>query len=320
MQRLDAMVLFAEVADCGSFSAAARHLGVPKSTVSQQIALLEGQLGVRLLHRTTRRVSLTDAGAALLPHCRTLRDAARAAEAAVSRRRLSPSGTLRITAPEASGIALLPDILDGFGRRYPEVRVETVITDRHLDLVAERIDIALRTGRLDDSSFISRRIGRVGRALAASPAYLAEHGVPEHPDDLEHHACLMHASASEWPLGEGEARRSVVPVAAERSNSLSYLVRRAETGGGIVMAPRFLCAQALAQGRLVEVLADHAPADNEYYAVYPSRRHPSAALLAFLGHLDDAALAERLAGRSGTQRAAISMVSTVKLPSSPKAK
>lgn len=170
MLKLDLMAIFAHVAQSGSFTAAALQLGLPKSTVSQRVAELEERLGLRLLHRSTRKLSLTEAGRIYLEHCQAMLDEAGAADAAVSILRDAPAGVLRITAPEASGLKLMPPLLAAFKRAYPQVEVQLTVTDAHLDLVAERIDVALRTGQLRDSSFISRRIGQVRRVLVAAPS------------------------------------------------------------------------------------------------------------------------------------------------------
>lgn len=293
--RLDAMALFARVADCGSFTAAARELGLPKSTLSQRVSELEDALGVRLLHRTTRRLSLSEAGRVYLEHCRAMLDAAAAADAAVSRLRSVPTGTLRITAPEASGTLLLPGLLAAFHQRYPDVALECVVTDATLDLVAERIDLALRTGRLADSSFVSRPVGPVRRVLVAAPAYLAARGTPQQVDELAAHALLLHEVLPRWPLQRGSDLVQVdASGAALRANNLNTLRALALAGAGIALLPRFVVRAELADGRLCTVLADSPPTDNHYYAVYPSRSHKTAALGALLDFIDEYGLAEQL--------------------------
>ena len=256
--KLDAMALFVQVAASGSFTAAALASGLPKSTVSQRVAELEAALGVRLLHRTTRRLSLTAAGQVYLAHCETMLDAAHAADAAISRLRDEPAGNLRLTAPEASGILLLPPLLAAFHARHPAVTVECVITDAHLDLVAERIDLALRTGQLGDSSFVSRRVGTVRRVLVAAPRYLERHGAPL------------------------------------RANNLNILRGLAVAGAGIALLPWFLVRDALENGSVALVLPEHPPTDNSYYAVYPGRSHRPAALSALLDFIDQFGLASYL--------------------------
>ncbi|MDN4056844.1 LysR family transcriptional regulator [Massilia sp. YIM B02769] len=293
--KLDAMALFVQVAHAGSFTAAATATGLPKSTVSQRVAELETALGVRLLHRTTRRLSLTAAGQVYLTHCETMLDAAHAADAAISRLRDEPAGNLRLTAPEASGILLLPPLLAAFHARYPAVSVECVITDAHLDLVAERIDLALRTGQLGDSTFVSRRVGTVRRVLVASPAYLQRHGTPAHPADLARHQLLLHDVLQQWPLhSEGKVVQVPATGALLRANNLNTLRGLAVAGAGIALLPWFMVRDALEAGSVQLVLPEHPPTDNSYYVVYPGRSHRPAALSALLEFIDEFELASYL--------------------------
>jgi DNA-binding transcriptional LysR family regulator len=293
--KLDAMALFVQVAHAGSFTAAATATGLPKSTVSQRVAELETALGVRLLHRTTRRLSLTAAGQVYLTHCETMLDAAHAADAAISRLRDEPAGNLRLTAPEASGILLLPPLLAAFHARYPAVSVECVITDAHLDLVAERIDLALRTGQLGDSTFVSRRVGTVRRVLVAAPAYLQRHGTPAHPADLARHQLLLHDVLQQWPLhSEGKLVHVPATGALLRANNLNTLRGLAVAGAGIALLPWFMVRDALEAGSVQLVLPEHPPTDNSYYVVYPGRSHRPAALSALLEFIDEFELASYL--------------------------
>ena len=294
--QLDAMALFALVAEHGSFTAAARQTGLPKSMVSQRIAQLEQAIGIRLLHRTTRKLSLTDAGQEYLLHCRRMLDAAHAADAAMSRLRQSPSGRLRITAPEAAGQMLLPGLIAAFRQRYPDVAVECVITDAYLDLVAERIDLALRAGKQTDSSYVARRIGSLRRVLVASPDYLSRRGQPQQPNDLITHQLLTHSAMLTWPLQRGADTLTVDAGGSSlQSSNLNYLHAMAEQGMGIAFLPWFLARASLDEGRLVVVLADFPPTDNDYYLLYPSRKHMSAALTAMLDFVAEYQLGRLLA-------------------------
>lgn len=294
--KLDAMALFAVVANEGSFTAAARVCGLPKSTLSQRVAELESQLGMRLLQRTTRRLSLTAAGQAYLVQCQAMLEAADAAEAAISRLRDAPSGRLRITAPEASGTLLLPALLAAFAQRYPAVSIDCVITDAQLDLVAERIDLALRTGQLADSSFVSRKVGAVSRVLVAAPAYLASKGWPQAPADLAPHQLLQHTVLPYWPLKEAGGTVQVdASQATLRANNLNTLRQLALAGAGIALLPRFMVRHDLASGSLHHLLPDNPVTENHYYAVYPSRSHRPAALTALLDFIDEYDLASWLA-------------------------
>jgi DNA-binding transcriptional LysR family regulator len=297
MTKLDAMALFAAVVDCGSFSGAARQLGLPKSTVSQRVAELEQALSLRLLHRTTRKLSLTEAGQLYVDYCRRIVETGQAADAALSRLSGTPAGRLRLTSPEASGRVLLPQLLARFHQRHPHVTVEVILTDAQLDLVTERIDLALRAGRMTDSSFVSRRLGPVRRLLVAAPDYLQRLGEPQTPAELARHALLVHDGAAQWPLRAGTSVHTVVPTAPPHlSNNLGYLQMLALAGEGIAMLPHYLCHDDLAAGRLRIVLEAFPPQDTIYYAIYPSRRHPSAALLALLDFLAEFRFDRLLAG------------------------
>ncbi|MFT4172119.1 MAG: LysR family transcriptional regulator [Rhodocyclaceae bacterium] len=296
MLDLEHMAIFAQVADSGSFTAAARLLGLPKSTVSQRIAQLEASLGVRLIVRTTRRLSLTHAGQIYHAECRKVVDAAEAANATMSRLREAPTGALRITVPEASGIRLFPALITAFHARHPGVRVDCVVTDAHLDLVAERIDLAFRTGVLADSSFVSRRLATIRRVLVASPAYLDEWGEPAGPSDVARHAALIHHPLPRWPLLADGALHVVAPRAVHVSNSLLQLGEMAIEGMGIALLPYFMCRTQLAAGRLRVVLPAAPPTTNEYWVISAGRAHQPAALTAFLAFVEEYGLPALLAG------------------------
>lgn len=294
----DRMAVFVQVVESGSFTAAAQALGLPNSTVSQHLSRLEAALGVRLLQRSTRKPGLTAAGQLYLGHCQRMVEAGRAADAAVSRLRDAPAGQLRITAPEASGVLLFSELVPAFRRRYPLIDVDMMVTDTHLDLIGERIDLALRTGWLEDSGFVGRRLGEVRRALLASPAYLARAGLPDSPVGLAGHACLVHHPAPDWSLSGTNGIVRFVPDHGMRSSSLMYLLQAALQDAGIAMLPAFMCRRELAAGRLVEVLTAYPPLPNQYFAVYPTRTHVSAALSAFMDFVDSWGLAGQLAART----------------------
>ncbi|WP_017409313.1 LysR family transcriptional regulator [Aeromonas hydrophila] len=271
---LELMGLFATVVEQGSFTGAAELLGMPKSSVSQKISRLESQLGVRLLQRTTRRLSLTPQGEVYVEQCRALLALARSANLAMARLRAAPAGRVRITAPEATGTLLLGRILAEFRALYPEVVLELTLCDEQLDLVGEGYDLALRAAPLKDSSLICRRIGQVPRHLVAAPAYLAAHGTPQQLSELGRYACLVHTSLPVWPLQEGGWR----PQGACLSNSLLALRELAINEGGIALLPHHVCEGDLASGRLQKVLPELAVPSNPFYLIYPSREHLAPAL------------------------------------------
>ncbi|MBW3760922.1 LysR family transcriptional regulator [Aeromonas jandaei] len=268
------MGLFATVVEQGSFTRAAELMGMPKSSVSQKISRLEAQLGVRLLQRTTRRLSLTPQGEVYVEHCQGLLTLARSANLAMARLRSAPAGRVRITAPEATGTLLLGRILAEFRALYPEVVLELTLSDEQLDLVGEGYDLALRAAPLKDSSLICRRIGQVPRHLVAAPAYVAAHGMPQQLSDLGRYACLVHSALPLWPLQEGGWR----PQGACISNSLLALRELAINEGGIALLPHHVCEGDLASGRLQKVLPELAVPPNPFYLIYPSREHLAPAL------------------------------------------
>jgi DNA-binding transcriptional LysR family regulator len=214
----------------------------------------------------------------------------------LSRLRDAHSGSLRITAPEASGTLLLPALLAAFRQRHPAVSVECVISDAQLDLIGERIDLALRTGQLADSSFVSRKVGVVSRVLVAAPAYLAARGWPHHPADLAAQQLLLHTVLPQWPLQQGgDEVRIDASAATLRANNLNTLRQLALAGAGIALLPRFMVRSELANGNLQLLLPDYPPRENHYYAIYPGRSHRPAALTALLDFIDEYDLAAQLA-------------------------
>ncbi|UAK71619.1 LysR family transcriptional regulator [Aeromonas enteropelogenes] len=271
---LELMGLFATVVEQGSFTRAAEVLGMPKSSVSQKISRLESRLGVRLLQRTTRRLSLTPQGEVYVEHCQGLLTLARSANLAMARLRSAPAGRVRITAPEATGTLLLGPILAEFRALYPEVVLELTLSDDQLDLVGEGYDLALRAAPLKDSSLICRRIGEVARYLVASPGYLARHGMPQRLAELAHHVCLVHTALPVWPLQEGGWR----PQGACVSNSLLALRELALHDGGIALLPQHVCESGLASGKLQKILPMSPIPTNPFYLIYPSREHLAPAL------------------------------------------
>ncbi|MGH1389082.1 MAG: LysR family transcriptional regulator [Aeromonas jandaei] len=280
---LELMGLFATVVEQGSFTRAAELMGMPKSSVSQKISRLETQLGVRLLQRTTRRLSLTPQGEVYVEHCQGLLTLARSANLAMARLRSAPAGRVRITAPEATGTLLLGRILAEFRALYPEVVLELTLSDEQLDLVGEGYDLALRAAPLKDSSLICRRIGQVPRHLVAAPAYLAAHGMPQQLSDLGRYACLVHSALPLWPLQEGGWR----PQGACISNSLLALRELTINEGGIALLPHHVCEGDLASGRLQKVLPELAVPPNPFYLIYPSREHLAPALRTLMDFVAD---------------------------------
>ncbi|CNH29248.1 LysR family transcriptional regulator [Yersinia massiliensis] len=281
-KQLQDMALFAHVVECGSFTRAAERVGLPKSSVSQRISQLEQHLGIRLLNRTTRQLNLTFAGERYLLHCQEMLQAAERADLALQRLKANPSGRLRISTPAGLGATLLARLATDFQQQYPDVQLEVLVSDTMVDLVEEGFDVALRTGKPQDSSLIGRRLGYAPRYLLASPDYLAQHPPLLHPRQLEVHHCIAHRAWQALILRrEDEFYRWQVPVQHVTDNLL-YARECALTGAGITLLPAFLSREVVANRQLVEVLPEWQAEGNELYLVYPSRKLNSPALSCFI--------------------------------------
>ena len=288
LDTLIGMAVFARVVDDGGFSAAARTLNMSKSAVSKQISALEDRLGARLLNRTTRRMSLTEAGAALIDNCRRVLAEAEAAESAVGALQSEPAGVLRVNAPVTFGAAHLAPALPDFLARHPLVSVDITLNDRMVDLVDEGYDLAVRITRLADSSLIARKLAPARRVMVAAPDYLAHRGTPAALADLSGHDCLAYsylAADEEWRFQGPKGEESVRLPSRLRANSGEVLRAAAIAGAGIAALPTFICGADLAAGTLVRVLPDYDNRNFAIYAVWPAGRHPSPKLRAFVDFL-----------------------------------
>ena len=281
---LNQSAVFVKVVQAGSFSAAARQLGLPVSTVSHRVAALEQRLGVTLLQRTTRRLHLTDAGEQYFQHAAAGLGHLQEAEIAVSEALGEPSGLLRVTAPPDFGDQILADIMTAMRHRHPKVRLEMVLTNAYVDLVAEGIDVAIRTGDLKDSSLIARNAGVARWALFASPDYLKKAPLLKGPQELKRHCCLQFTALGKdaWTLTN---RRSevVVPMAGQiLVNDIRVVRAMALAGEGVALLPVCLCRNECATEQLVPVLPTwHAKAD-AIHIVYPRQRFVPPKLRAFV--------------------------------------
>lgn len=249
---------FVRVADLGTFAAVADEVGLTASGVSRTISRLEDRLGVKLLHRTTRRLVLTQEGETYLLRARNILTEIDAAEAEVTAGRGRPRGLIRINTGTAFGKHRLVRLLPEFQKQYPDVAIDLSVSDRRIDPVADQIDVTIRVGMLGDSSLIAHPLGEVRRIIAASPAYLAQHGTPQSPSDLKQHNCLLlsgFARQANWPMFE-KGRRVLTPVKGlVCCDSADLLLDLAIAGTGIVRLGDFLGESALADGRLVPLLS-----------------------------------------------------------------
>jgi DNA-binding transcriptional LysR family regulator len=296
MDRLANMEAFARVAESGSFSEAARRLGTSKSLVSRQVAALETELGARLLHRTTRSLTLTEEGRGY--HAEVVRILAEIQDAnlSVSRMQAAPRGRLKVNAPMSFSFLHLAPMIPDFLRRYPEVDVDMTLNDRYVDLIEEGFDVAVRIGRLADSSLVARKLAPMRPVICASPGYLRERGVPETPDDLRKHLCLCNSTnalVDEWRLVDRDGRPVMVQIKGRlRANNGDTLRIAALQGLGLVNLPTFFVGGDLQAGTLVSVLSGYMPQDAGIYAVYPHSRHLLPKVRAFVDFL-----AERIGPR-----------------------
>jgi len=289
MDRLSEMAVFAKVVEVHGFSAAARVLGISKSAVSKHVAALEDRLGARLLNRTTRRLSLTAAGAIFYEHSARLLAEADAAEAAVTDLHTRPRGLLRVNAPMSFGILHLAPAIPGFTALYPDVQIELALNDRIVDLVDEGFDVAVRIARLPESSLVARRLAPSRGVLCGAPEYFRRHGVPHHPRDLQAHNCLRYtyrqAPPDEWWFRGPDGEVSVRVSGSLRANNGDALRAAALAGLGIAVLPSFIVGPDLAAGRLQAVLTDYDGAAASIYAVYPAGRHLPIKVRAFVDFL-----------------------------------
>ena len=276
---LNRLAIFAALVRAGSFTRAAEELGMTKAMVSQHLARLEQELGVTLLMRSTRRMSLTEAGATFHADCVRILAEADAAIERVGESRDTPRGTLRLTASLDYGIAVLVPKLARFMRQYPAVQVDLVLSDHITDVIAERFDLAIRGGWLRDSTLRSTRIGGFRQLLVAAPAYLAEHGTPRRPEDLAAHFAIA-MSALPAPLrwvftAQGGARRTVRPRAHAQANTASAVRSLVLAGTGLAVLPDYLVEADIRAGVLVALLAQYRLPEGGVHAVYPGRKAPA---------------------------------------------
>ncbi|WNG51399.1 LysR family transcriptional regulator [Archangium minus] len=283
---LNELLVFAKVVQAGSFTVAARGLRMPKSTVSRKVSELEERVGAQLLQRTTRKLNLTEVGRAYYEHCARIVAEAEQAELAVTRMQAAPHGLLRVTAPLT--FSFLGPIVAEFLKRYPEVQLEMVCTDRSVDLVEEGFDLAVRAGRLADSSLVARRLGSLERIVMAAPSYIKERGTPKSPKDLEKHDCLLFGAGQVgniWTLHSGNKSVEVSVRARLVVNEPDMLGSVTLAGAGVTLLPTLPHAADLNAGRLQRLLPDWTSSGAPVHAVYPSTRHHSPKVMAFVDFL-----------------------------------
>jgi DNA-binding transcriptional LysR family regulator len=271
----DGVVEFVAVAQTESFTQAASRLGISTAQVSRQVSQLENRLTIKLFYRTTRKVSLTEEGAIYFRHCRQVLDGLEEAERAISSLQHSPQGLIRMTAPVTYGERFVMPIVVDFMAQYPQVEVICELTNKQLDLVDGSYDLAIRLGRLADSSLIAKRLSSRRQYVCASPAYLKQYGVPENLTDLNQHDCLI-GTNSHWHFDE-QGKEKVIKVQGRlQCSSGMTLLDAAIRGMGVVQLPGYYVNEAIAQGQLTVLLAQYQQAKEGIWALYPQNRHLSA--------------------------------------------
>ena len=285
---LNRLAVFVALVRAGSFTAAAEQLGLTKAMVSQHLARLEQELGTTMLLRSTRRMSLTEAGTVFHADCVRLLADAEVAIARVGGNRDTPSGTLRLTTSTDYGMAVVAPALASFCQLHPQVLVDLVIGDRINDLIAERFDLAIRVGWLRDSSLHAIRLGSFRQMVVATPAYLAAHGTPRRPEQLAMHgwiAMSVLATPLRWTfVSSGGSRRTVRMKPVAQANNAAAVRAMVLAGAGVAVLPDYLAEDDIRSGRLVVLLAQYRLPEGGIHAVYPGRQ-PPAKVRSFIDHL-----------------------------------
>lgn len=292
MDRIDLFRIFARVVECASFTRAADTLGVPRSSVSAAIRELEGRVGARLLHRTTRKVSPTQDGDAFYERCQRLISDVEEAENLFRQSEAKPSGKLRVDAPGRIGRLIIAPALPGFLDLYPRIDINLGMTDRAVDLIEESVDCVLRVGPLSDSELIARAIGTLPLINVASPAYLERHGTPQTPEDLDRHWAVNYASPSTgrvglWEWIEGDDMRTLMMRGRVTVNSAEAYIACCLSGLGLIQIPAYDVRPHLEAGELVEVLTDYRAEPLPMSLLYPHRQHLSRRVQVFADWLED---------------------------------
>ena len=275
MDRLEAMSLFVAAVEAGSLSAAARRFGIPLATVSRKVSDLERHLNTRLLNRSTRRLTPTDAGVAYLAACRRILDDVGEAERAAAGEYSAPTGELAITAPVVFGRLHVLPVITGFLAAYPDVDIRLTLADRITQLVEDHFDLALRIGQLPDSSLVAIAVGSIRRVVCASPAYLAAHGTPSNLSDLDHHTCIVFARGRErypWRFHRGQKAVSYMPRGSLLTGDAEHVRAAVLCGLGVAQAPRWLLEDEIRSGQVSVLLPALQPERLPLNIVYAAGR------------------------------------------------
>lgn len=298
MSRWEGLDEFVAVAECGQFTAAAARLGLSSSQISRQVARLEERLQTRLFYRSTRKVSLTEAGQTFLQHCQRLQDGREEALRAIGDLAGEPKGLLRMTCAVAYGERFIMPLVNDFMARHPQLRLEVELTNRPLDLLQEGLDLAIRLGRLHDSRLVATRLAPRVMYLCAAPTYLQRYGRPHSLSELTRHNCLI-GSSEQWQFQQ-EGREHTLRVQGNwRCNSGEAVLDAALRGFGLCQLPDYYVEQHLRSGDLVALLEAQRPPNTAVWALYPQQRHLSPKVRQLVEHLKSG-LPQRLAAYTGT--------------------
>lgn len=292
-QLLDGMVIFVEVVNSGSFTQAAQNSGHSTSYISKEIHKLEARLGLRLMHRTTRSLSLTPEGEAYYQQCSLIISQAEEAESALSGQQLEPKGDLRISCPTSFALSQMPCIIANFLDKYPLVNLDVDLNNRKVDMITEGYDILVRGAhQLDDSSLISRKVYASHAVTIAAPSYLAKYGVPQHPNDLINHQTISYSYLKQpniWQYVDENQKSFQVPVKSRLMTNNSELeLDLCVAGNGITRLPRFSLKDELETGKLVQLFEEYDKHKIDIYLIYPSRKHLSSKVRCFIDFVSDA--------------------------------
>jgi DNA-binding transcriptional LysR family regulator len=292
MHRFAELQAFVAVVETGGFTAAAQRLEIAKSAVSRRVAALEDRLGVQLLRRTTRQINLTDTGRSFYEHSARILADLDEAESAVLQQHGELRGVLRVALPLSFGVRHMVGPIAAFSRRHPRVEFDLDLNDRRIDLLQEGVDLAVRIGRLADSTLIARKLFDARTVVAASPSYLEERGAPLTPQELRDHSCLAYGNLADpgrWVYSDSDGTRHSVNVnVALTASSGDFLEDAARNGLGIVLQPTFIAGESIRKGDLVPILRDYRWPVTPAYAVYPPTRHLSYRVREFIDFLAEA--------------------------------
>jgi LysR family transcriptional regulator for bpeEF and oprC len=287
MNKLQAMQVFVRVVETGALTRAADSLRIPKATVTTLVQQLEFELGVKLLNRTTRSVSITTDGASYYPRCVAILAQIQETEDSLGQRHAAPGGQLRVDVPTLMARLVIVPALPSFFARYPNIRLQLASSERRADLIEEGVDCAVWSGELEDSTLVARRIGQLYFTTCASPSYIAAHGQPQHPSELESHRCislfsLRTGKTLDWVFAKDGKSTHITPAGNTTLDDQNSYLAAAEAGLGIAQIPDFVLKEAIERGTLELVLGDWVPEPMRLNVVYPQNRHLSSKIRVFV--------------------------------------